>query len=172
MSTMTSPIISNIKISDMARSQQPAQKVNFSITDVQVADEVNEYGKVQVNVYFGVDLNGKHVTINKRLNIKPDTFTAENSQYIKGLLTRFAQSQKELPGVENKDARKARFTTDEWRDLWAYSFDVDQILNPLFKLAKLESPEFHQLVGITGNCSVERDQKGFLTVTKVNGRAK
>ena len=169
MTTATSPIISNIKISEMAKTQQPAQKVNFRISDVQLGDEVNEYGKVQINLYFDVELGGRGITINKRLNIKPDTFTAENSAYVSALMKKYASGKKD--GLD-KESNKARFTTDEWRDLWAYSFDVEQILNPLFKLAKLDSPEFHQLVGVEGNASVGRDQKDFLTVQRVNGKVK
>lgn len=169
MATMSSSIISNIKISEMAKTQQPPQKLNFQVSNVEVSDEVNEYGKVQVNIYFDVDLNGKQTTINKRLNIKPDTFTAENSSYVKSLMTKYAANKK--AGLD-KESNKATFTADEWRDLWSYSFDVEQILNPLFKLAKLEEPNFHALVGITGNANVGRDQKDFLTVSRVNGKVR
>jgi hypothetical protein len=169
MSTMTSPIISNIKISEMAKTQTPPQKVNFRISEVTVGDEVNEYGKVQVNLYFDVELGGKGITINKRLMIKPDTFTAENSAYVGSLLKKFQDGRKQ--GLD-KESNKARFTSDEWRDLWAYSFEVEQILNPLFKLACSDEPNFDALVGVQGNASVGRDQKDFLTVLKVNGKVK
>jgi hypothetical protein len=167
--TVATPIISNIKISDMAKTQQPPQKVNFRISGVSVGEEVNQYGKVQVNLYFDVELGGKAFTINKRLNIKPDTFTSENSAYIKTLMAKYAAGKKD--GLD-KESNKARFQADEWRDLWAYSFDVEQILNPLFKLGGLDTPEFHALVGIQGNANVGRDQKDFLTVMKVNGKTK
>jgi len=42
-----------------------------------------------------VELGGKPITINKRLNIKPDTFTAENSTYISGLMKKYAAGKKD-----------------------------------------------------------------------------
>lgn len=179
--TAETGVLQFVDVKDFTQSSAPKFTTNAVIGDV-TTTYVPEYGFYNVVLPFTyTTLDGdKQITINKKINVRLEQFTAPFQKNMKEL---YAQWNVVKKAFATKEERQAQFSGDGWRQLWAYTFDIEGILLPLLRLGKIEIRQIVTdgneldcsiLGGLTASVNVgpEYGKEQFKTVLKVNGRAR
>lgn len=171
-------------IKDFAQGSAPQFRTNAVLGDVQTTYNT-EHGFYNVLLPFTYTTpdGTKEITIKKTISVRLEQFTKPFQTNMKELYTRWNVAKKNFT---EKDERKAQFTEDEWRQLWAYTFDIEGILLPLLRVINADIKNIvvdgegmagldcSILSGLTANVNVGPDNKKpqFKAINKVNGKAR